>query len=68
VERAEIIESTALGAAYLAGIGVGLWKKEDIIKNRTIDREFVPNMEKEKREKLYKNWIKAVKRSMHWED
>jgi len=67
VERAEIIESTALGAAYLAGIGVGLWKKEDIIKNRTIDKEFVPNMEKEKREKLYKNWIKAVKRSMHWE-
>jgi len=68
VERAEIIESTALGAAYLAGIGVGLWKKEDILKNRIIDKEFVPKMEVEKREKLYKNWIKAVKRSMHWED
>jgi glycerol kinase len=68
VERAKIIESTALGAAYLAGIGIGLWKKEDIIKNRTIDREFVPGMNTEKREKLYSTWIKAVKRSMHWED
>ncbi len=68
VERAEIIESTALGAAYLAGIGIGLWKKEDIIKNRAINREFIPKMKKEKREKLYKFWIKAVKRSMHWED
>ena len=68
VERAKIIESTALGAAYLAGIGIGMWKKEDIIKNRAIDREFLPSMKKEKREKLYNFWIKAIKRSMHWED
>ena len=68
VERAKVIESTALGAAYLAGIGVGLWKKEDIIKNRTIDREFIPNMKAEKRKRLYDFWIKAVKRSMHWVD
>lgn len=68
VERAEIIESTALGAAYLAGIGVGLWKKEDILKNRKIQKEFNPQMEEGKRQKLYATWKKAVSRSMSWED
>ena len=68
VERAEIIESTALGAAYLAGIGVGLWKKEDILKNRKIQKEFHPQMEEDKRNKLYATWQKAVQRSMNWED
>jgi len=68
VERAEIIESTALGAAYLAGIGAGLWKKEDILKNRKIQKEFHPQMEEEKRNKLYATWQKAVQRSMNWED
>ncbi len=68
IERAEIIESTALGAAYLAGICVGLWNMEDILKNRKIDREFIPKMSEEKRNHLYKNWKKAVKRSMDWED
>jgi len=68
VERAEIIESTALGAAYFAGIGVGLWKQEDILKNRTIEKEFLPQMEEEKRNKLYATWKKAVQRSMNWED
>jgi len=68
IERAEIIESTALGAAYLAGIGVGLWKKEDILKNRKIQKSFRPKMEDQKRIKLYKTWKKAVERSMDWED
>jgi glycerol kinase len=68
VERAEIIESTALGAAYLAGIGAGFWKKEDILKNRKIQKEFKPEMTKEKRKKLYGTWKKAVERSMNWED
>lgn len=68
VERAEIIESTALGAAYLAGIGVGLWEKEDILKNRKIEKEFHPEMDDEKRTKLYATWKKAVSRSMDWED
>jgi len=68
VERAEIIESTALGAAYLAGIGVGLWKKEDILKNRKIQKEFDPKMDEEKRNKLYATWKKAVSRSMNWDD
>lgn len=68
VERAEIIESTALGAAYLAGIGVGLWEKEDILINRKIQKEFHPQMDENKRNKLYATWKKAVSRSMNWED
>lgn len=68
VERAEIIESTALGAAYLAGIEIGLWTMEDILKNRKIDKDFTPKMKDEKRIHLYKNWQKAVKRSMNWEE
>lgn len=66
VERAEIIESTALGAAYFSGIGSGLWKKEDILKNRKIEKEFLPDMADDKREKLYNTWKKAVQRSMNW--
>lgn len=68
VERAKIIESTALGAAYLAGIGIGLWKQKDIVRNRIIDKEFIPIMEEQKRNKLYKNWLKAIERSKGWED
>ena len=68
VERPEVIESTAMGAAYLAGIQVGLWKKEDIIRNRKIQKCFTPQMDEETRNKLYKGWLKAVKRSMAWVD
>lgn len=67
VERPEIIESTALGAAYLAGITVGLWKKEDIIEDRKIDRLFQPAFEEAKRTKLYGGWKKAVRRTMNWD-
>ena len=66
VERPEVIESTAQGAAYLAGIAVGLWKQEDIIQNRIIEREFAPEMDAKLREQLYATWQKAVKRSMDW--
>ncbi len=66
VERPEVIESTALGAAYLAGIQIGLWKKNDIIKNRKIQREFVPNMEEQTRARLYKGWLKAIERTKGW--
>ncbi len=66
VERPEVIESTAMGAAYLAGIQVGLWKKETITKDRVIDKIFIPAMDEQKRNKLYKGWQKAVKRSMKW--
>lgn len=68
VERPEVIESTALGAAYLAGIQVRLWKKEDIIANRKIQKRFVPHMDANVREKLYIGWKKAVERVMKWID
>ncbi|PCH65738.1 MAG: glycerol kinase [Bacteroidetes bacterium] len=68
VERPEVIESTALGAAYLAGISVGLWKKEEILSQRSVDELFIPNMDDNKREALYKGWQKAVKRVMKWEE
>jgi glycerol kinase len=66
VERPEVIESTAMGAAYLAGIQQGLWKKEDIIRNRKIQKCFVPEMGEEQRAKLYRGWKKAVQRAMKW--
>ncbi len=68
VERPVVIESTALGAAYLAGIQIGLWKKEDIVKNRKIQKRFTPVMEEQTRTKLYKGWQKAVARTMKWID
>ena len=68
VERPEVIESTALGAAYLAGIQIGMWKKEDIIVNRKIERLFEPDFDEAKREKLYSGWKKAVKRTMNWDN
>ena len=68
VERPEIIESTALGAAYLAGISIGLWEKEDIITNRRINREFNPKLSEADRKQLYKTWQNAVKRTMNWLD
>ena len=66
VERPKNIESTALGAAYLAGMAVGLWKQEDILNNKIIDQVFIPKMNHELRTKKYKGWQKAVQRSMNW--
>ncbi len=69
VERPEIIETTALGAAYLAGLAVGFWKDQSMIaERRKVNRRFEPGMDEDKKEKLYAGWKKAVKRSMHWEE
>jgi len=68
VERPQVIESTAMGAAYLAGIQAGIWKKDDIVKNRKIEKKFQPAMNKDVREKLYKGWKKAVERTKGWID
>lgn len=68
VERPETIETTALGAAYLAGLAVGYWKdKEDIANNWQLDRSFKPKMDEKEREKLYNNWKRAVERSFAWD-
>lgn len=62
VERPEVNETTALGAAYLAGLAVGFWKSKDEIKQRwKLETEFKPEIEEEEREKLYKGWKTAVK-------
>ena len=59
VERPEIQETTALGAAYLAGLAVGFWdNKEDIRERWKLETEFEPKMEEEQRTKLYKGWKK----------
>ncbi|WMM23324.1 glycerol kinase GlpK [Tissierella sp. MB52-C2] len=69
VERPKIIETTALGVAYLAGLAVGFWKdKKEVLDNWQIDRKFDPNMDTEKIDKLYKGWKKAVERSFAWEE
>lgn len=67
VDRPEIIETTALGAAYLAGLAVGYWKdKEDISKNWALSRSFVPKMDTKKCDELLVGWHKAVKCSLGW--
>ena len=67
VDRPEVIETTALGAAYLAGLAVGYWKdQEEIAKNWALARSFKPNMEEQKRAQLLKGWHKAVGRSRDW--
>lgn len=67
VERPKIIETTALGAAYLAGLAVGVWPSKVSIKNKVkLDNIFRPSMPKEQSEALYSGWCRAVKHSMHW--
>lgn len=62
VERPEINETTALGAAYLAGLAVGYWKSKDEIRNRwNLEKQFDSKMDETKREDLYKGWQTAVK-------
>ncbi|HHH49494.1 MAG TPA: glycerol kinase [Saprospiraceae bacterium] len=68
VDRPTIIETTALGAAYLAGLAVKFWKKTEIKKAWQLDQTFSPKMDAKTRNKLYKGWQKAVKRTMNWEN
>jgi len=69
VDRPKVTETTALGAAYLAGLAAGVWNnKEDLIENWKLDRRFEPAMAVDQSDKLYKGWQKAVKRSMDWEE
>ena len=67
VERPKIIETTALGAAYLAGLAVGFWKKKDIGSRWQLDKRFKPKMDNKEKDRLYKNWQVAVRRTMNWE-
>ncbi|MCI8296367.1 MAG: glycerol kinase GlpK [Lachnospiraceae bacterium] len=67
VDRPKCVETTAMGAAYLAGLAVGYWaSKEDVVKNWDIDRVFEPTISQEEREKRTKGWSKAVKCAYGW--
>lgn len=67
VERPKVTETTALGAAYLAGLAVGFWKSEEEIEAMwQLDRRFEPNMSAETREKLVHDWQRAVERAKAW--
>jgi glycerol kinase len=67
VVRPRVSETTALGAAYLAGLGVGFWKDQrEIAAQWQADRSFVPAARSAMRKKLVAGWIKALARAKHW--
>lgn len=67
VLRPRCVETTAMGAAYLAGLAIGYWAgTEDIRKNWAVDREFIPSLSREIRERKIRGWKKAVRYTMHW--
>lgn len=68
VHRPKVIESTAMGAAFLAGIQVGLWTQEDIDQSRPMDRIFKSTFDSDRRTRLYGKWQKAVDRTKGWEE
>jgi glycerol kinase len=69
VLRPKIAETTALGAAYLAGLEVGYWNDTgDIVANWSLDRRFKPRMPLDERQRLYRGWKRAVERSLKWEE
>lgn len=68
VNRPKNVETTALGAAYCAGLATGVWESTDEIEaNREVDKIFVPSMEADLRNKKYSDWKRAVERSRNWE-
>lgn len=68
VTRPKVLESTALGAAFLAGLKTGYWQMSDLNKAREVEREFEPSLPADKVERLLKRWHKAVERSKEWVD
>jgi glycerol kinase len=67
VQRPKVAETTALGAAYLAGLAVGYWEStEEVAHQWAIDRTFEPQMSKDQRETLHNSWKRAVERSLNW--
>jgi glycerol kinase len=67
VERPVVAETTALGAAYLAGLAVGYWSGlDDIRHNWAPDRAFAPALDEARRERLYRGWQRAVERARAW--
>ncbi len=69
VDRPQVTETTALGAAYLAGLATGVWNgRGSLVSNWKLDTRFAPQMDGERSAKLYKGWRKAVTRALDWEE
>ncbi len=69
VNRPRVVETTALGSAYMAGLAVGFWKDMAEIENiRETDRNFVPVLDEAQRNKKYYDWKRAVERARNWEE
>jgi glycerol kinase len=67
VVRPKITETTALGAAYAAGLAVGYWRnREDLVSNWAVDKRWKPKMSETHRSTLYGSWQRAVGRSLDW--
>jgi glycerol kinase len=66
VERPEVVETTAMGAAYLAGIHLGWWDYRVMMADRRVEREFIPVMDSDRRQSLYHKWQDAVRRTRGW--
>jgi len=66
VVRPKVTETTALGAAYLAGLGAGIWKDSDLSELWKLDREFIPSMSRDEADSLQDRWRQALNRSRHW--
>ena len=69
IERHAVAETTALGAAYLAGLATGFWQNTDeIAANWATDKRFDPSMDPDERASLHKNWLRAIDRSKNWQE
>ena len=69
INRPSNTETTALGAAYMAGLHVGFWESIEVIEsNRIVEREFRPQIDSSQREYRYAQWKRAVERSLRWAD
>ena len=69
VVRPKVIETTALGAAYAAGLATGFWKDlDEVAQNWQEDRRWTPQLDDDERERLYRNWRKAVTKTLDWVD
>ena len=69
VIRPKVTETTALGAAYAAGLALGYWESQDDLRERwSEDKRWEPDMDDDERDAGYAKWKKAVERSLDWED
>jgi glycerol kinase len=67
VVRPRISETTALGAAHAAGLAVGFWSNLDELRHKwQVDKTWQPRMSSEKRQELYRGWLRAVERTLGW--